>query len=154
MKKGTDLTIVSLSYMTVEALHAVEELNKHGISCDLLDLRTTSPLDWEKVFKSINKTGRLLALDSSSGSFSVASEVIAKVAMNCHKDLKSPPKRLALSDIPSPTSFGLSKKYYIGAKEIFELALEMLNKPQFDTTSKFLKDHPHDVPGNWFKGPF
>ena len=154
VKKGTDLTIVSLSYMTVEALHAVEELNKHGIFCDLLDLRTTSPLDWEKVFKSIQKTGRLLALDSSSGSFSVASEVIAKVSMSCYKDLKSPPKRLALRDTPSPTSFGLSKKYYIGANEIFELALEMLNKPPVDTTNKFLKDHPHDVPGDWFKGPF
>jgi pyruvate/2-oxoglutarate/acetoin dehydrogenase E1 component len=146
VREGDDLTIVSLSYMTIEAMHAIEELNNLGISCDLLDLRSTSPLDWSKVFQSVKKTGRLLALDSASGSFSISSEVVA--------NLKCAPKRLALDDIPSPTSFGLTKDYYIGAKEIFETALKILNKSSANTSNKFLKDHPHDVPGDWFKGPY
>jgi pyruvate/2-oxoglutarate/acetoin dehydrogenase E1 component len=154
VREGDDLTIVSLAYMTIEAMHAIEELNNLGISCDLLDLRSTSPLDWSKVFQSVKKTGRLLALDSASGSFSISSEVVAKVSMHCHEDLKCAPKRLALDDIPSPTSFGLTKDYYIGAKEIFETALKILNKSSANTSNKFLKDHPHDVPGDWFKGPY
>ena len=74
--------------------------------------------------------------------------------MHCYEDLKCAPMRLALDDIPSPTSFGLTKDYYIGAKEIFETALKILNKPSVNSSNKFLKDHLLDVPGDWFKGPY
>ena len=154
VKEGSDITITSLSYMTIEALHAIEELNKEGISCDLINLRSTSPIDWDKIYNSVKKTGRLLALDSSSGSFSVASEIIARVSMDCHNVLSCPPKRLALEDMPSPTSFGLTDKYYIGAKEIFHSVFEVLQQDIINTEDRFKKDHPHDVPGDWFKGPF
>ena len=154
VNEGVDITITSLSYMTIEAIHAIKELNKIGISCDLVVLRSTSPIDWDKIYKSVKKTGKLLALDSSSGSFSIASEIIARVAMNCHKSLSCSPHRLALEDMPSPTSFGLTDKYYIGAKEIFDTVLKMLGKKTLNTSKLFIKEHPHDVPGNWFKGPF
>jgi pyruvate/2-oxoglutarate/acetoin dehydrogenase E1 component len=154
LKEGSDITITSLSYMSVEAMHAIDELNKIGISCDLIDLRTTSPLDWEMIKKSVLKTGRILCIDSSSGSFSVASEIIAKISMELYSSLKCAPQRLALEDMPSPTSFGLTDKYYIGAKEIFNKVLKIFNKNSFDSSSQFVKKHPHDIPGNWFKGPF
>jgi pyruvate dehydrogenase E1 component beta subunit len=155
INEGVDITITSLSYMTIEAIHAIRELNKIGISCELIDLRSTSPIDWVKIYSSVRKTGKLLSLDSSSGSFSVASEIIARVAMNCHKSLTCAPKRLALEDMPSPTSFGLTDQYYIGAREIFEDVIRILGKKAPDDLSKiFKKNHPHDVPGNWFKGPF
>ena len=154
IETGSDITIVSLSYMTVEAIHAVEELKKIGVSCDLIDLRSTSPLDSDEVIKSVKKTGRLLAVDSSAKSFSVASEIVALVSMSCHEILKSPPSRLALEDSHSPTSFGLTDSYYIGAKEIASRVLEVLGNEQKIDSSVFEKEHPHDVPGNWFKGPF
>ena len=152
--EGVNITITSLSYMTIEAIHAIMELKKIGISCDLIDLRSTSPIDWTMIYKSVNKTGNLLALDSSSGSFSVASEVIAKVTMNCFDSLKSSPKMLALEDMPSPTSFGLTDKYYVGAKEIYDNVIFILGMKKVDSSEKFIKNHPHDVPGNWFEGPF
>jgi pyruvate dehydrogenase E1 component beta subunit len=154
VKKGKNLTIVTLSYMTVEALHAIEELEKLGVSCDLIDLRSSSPLDWKLIKKSLLKTGRLLAVDSSSESFSVASELIAKASIECHTQMKSPPVRLAMKDVPSPTSFGLTDKYYIGSKEIFDTVLSLLKKPKINSKKLFTKSHPHDVPGDWFKGPF
>tara|TARA_B110000003_G_scaffold256930_1_gene274829 strand:+ start:15319 stop:16374 length:1056 start_codon:yes stop_codon:yes gene_type:complete len=154
VRKGKSLTIVSLSYMSVESLHAVEELEKVGITCDLLDLRSTAPLDWRRIKKSLLKTGRLLVVDSASESFSVASEVIAKASIECHKNMKSAPVRLALKDAPAPTSFGLTKKYYISSNEIFDAALAILNKPKINSQKLFKNDYPHDVPGDWFKGPF
>lgn len=154
VKKGDDVTIVSLSYMSVEALHAVEELRKLGINCDLIDLRSTSPLDWRTIKKSLLKTGRLLVVDSASESFSVASEVIAKSSIECHKNMKSAPIRLAIKDAPAPTSFGLTKKYYISSSEIFDAVLVILNKPKINSQKLFKKAYPHDVPGDWFKGPF
>ena len=79
--EGSDITIVSLSYMTIEALHAVNKLESRGLSCELIDLRSSSPIDWETIKNSVSKTGRLLAIDSSSKSFSVASEIIAMISI-------------------------------------------------------------------------
>ena len=67
--------------------------------------------------------------------------------------LKSPPKRLALDDLSSPTSFGLTDKYYPGALEITKTVLKMFGK-KIKSLNNFKKIHPHDVPGDWFKGPF
>ena len=154
LSEGNDLTIVSCSYMTVEALHAVEKLKSEKISCDLIDLRSVNPIDWEMIFSSVNKTGRLLVLDTAAQTCSVASEIIAKTTMNCFSKLKQAPKRIALPDVPTPTSFELTKKYYKRAEDIVGVAGNMLNK-QIDVSSiienrKFY----HDVPGDWFKGPF
>ena len=154
VNRGKDITIVALSYMSVEALHAVQELKKLGIGCDLIDLRSTSPLDWKTIKRSLLRTGRLLAVDSSSESFSVASEIIAKASIECHNELKSAPLRLAIKDAPAPTSFGLTKNYYIGSKEIFNSVLTVFNKPKVNSRKIFVQNHPHDVPGDWFKGPF
>ena len=153
ISKGSDITLVSHSYMTIEALHAVKELKKIGITCDLIDLRSTSPLDIKPILKSVAKTGRLIAIDSASRSFSVASEIISAVVTNSFKNLKTQPIRLALRDGPSPTSFGLSKNYYIGAKEIFKAAVSFFDI-KIEVSQLFSKQHLHDVPGDWFQGPF
>ena len=87
------LTIVSMSYMTIEALHAVEHMQSVGVACDLIDLRTVQPLDWQTVFDSVRRTGRLLALDTASAFGSIASEIVARVSMECFASLKQPPMR-------------------------------------------------------------
>ena len=154
LKKGSDITITSLSYLTIEALHAVEELEKIGIYCDLIDLRSTSPIDYNQIFESVKKTGRLLAIDSSAKSLSIASEVIASVSMNCHNNLKCAPSRLALEDMPSPASFGLTDTYYLSAHEVALKIMNMLESDKEISKSNFDRKHPHDVPGDWFEGPF
>ena len=154
IKQGEDLTIVSLSYMTIEALHAVDVLERQGIHCELVDLRTVSPIDWGTVFQSVKKTGRVLALDTATETLSIAGEVVAKVSMELFDALKSPPRRLALPDFPTPTSLALTEKYYRRAEDIVNIVGEMLGnnlniKEILDSRKSF-----HDVPGDWFKGPF
>ena len=56
VSEGKDVTVVSMSYMTVETIEAVKELEKVGISCDHIDLRSVSPLDWDTIFESVKKT--------------------------------------------------------------------------------------------------
>ena len=154
INEGSDLTIVSMSYMTIEAMHAVDELKKIGVNCDLIDLRTISPLDFDIIRKSIKKTGKLIAVDSSNKSFSVSSEIIADASIRIQEHFRSPPRRLALEDAPAPTSFGLTEFYYNGALEIYNEALSLLDMKEKNSKSKFKKDKLHDVPGDWFKGPF
>ena len=154
LSKGDDLTIVSSSYMTVEALHAIEKLKSENISCDLIDLRSVNPIDWQTIFSSINKTGRLLVLDTATQTCSIAGEIIARVTMECFDKLKDAPQRIALPDVPTPTSFELTKNFYKRAEDIVVSAGKMLNK-NIDVSSIIgNRKFPHDIPGNWFKGPF
>jgi len=154
IKKGTDISIVSFSYMTIEALHAIKILEKEGISCDLIDLRSLSPIDWEAIFNSVRKTGRLLTLDTGSASGSVSAEIIARVCMECFDAIKQPPQRIALPDFPTPTSFYLTKYFYHGAEDIVHKVMKMLDRDINKETLKIHGKFPHDVPGDWFKGPF
>ena len=150
--EGNDLTIVSMSYMTVEALHAHKELVKMGLSVEIIDLKTLSPLDWGTLFASIQKTKRLLVLDTAHEFGSIASDIVAKVSCELFTVLKSAPQIVALENISSPTSYYLTKEYYQGAKEIVRTVLSMLEvEPQSPIQQR--SGH-HDVPGEWFKGPF
>lgn len=154
MREGRDITIVSMSYMTIEALHAADYLEKQGVSCEVIDLRTIKPLDWEAVFASVIKTGRLIALDSGFTTGSVAGEIVARVAIDQFSALNAPPARLAMPDIPEPTSIALTKGFYVRAADIAIKALSMMGKG-FDSVHAELPEQvPHDVPGDWFKGPF
>jgi acetoin:2,6-dichlorophenolindophenol oxidoreductase subunit beta len=154
LREGNDLTVVSMSYMTVEAVHALDALAGKGIHCDHIDLRTISPMDWPAIFESVRKTGRLLALDTGVQTCSVSGEIVARVAMECHGELKQAPARIALPDYPTPTSFALTKVYYQRAEEIVETAGRMLGRELSGPELISRGDIPHDVPGNWFKGPF
>ncbi|MDZ4726945.1 MAG: transketolase C-terminal domain-containing protein [Leptospira sp.] len=154
LKTGSDITIVSMSYMTIEALHAIEYLELNNISCDLIDLRTVRPIDWELIFNSVGKTGRLLVLDTASEFCSVSSEIVATVVSKLFGKLKQAPMRIAQPDKASPTSFELTKHYYRRAEDIFKTVGEMLGV-DLDTSDIInSRKFPHDVPGDWFKGPF
>jgi len=153
-RAGSDVTLVAASYLTVEALHAADYLAQRGVSCEIIDLRTIKPLDWETVFASVTKTGRLLALDSGFTTGSVAGEIVARVAMERFAALKCPPARLAMPDVPEPTSPGLTRGFYVRAGNIAARVLTMLGLPANDVAEALAEPTPHDVPGDWFKGPF
>lgn len=154
VRSGDHITIVTMSYMTVEALHAADYLETHNVSCEIIDLRTIKPLDWKSVFDSVTRTGRLLALDSGFTTGSVAGEVVARVAMEKFSELKFPPARLAMPDVPEPTSHALTKGFYVRAADIATKVLEMMGKDASAVKADLPEPMPHDVPGEWFKGPF
>jgi len=154
-REGSDITLVGYSYMTMEALHAAKWLSGHGIECEVIDLRTISPLDFPSVQGSLKKTGRLLALDTGNPCCSVASEIVAQASMQCHHDLSVAPSRLTLPDAPSPTSVALTENYYPDASGIARKVAAMLGRNDIQTGRiPELERQPHDVPGDWFKGPF
>jgi pyruvate/2-oxoglutarate/acetoin dehydrogenase E1 component len=154
MRSGSDVTIVSMSYMTVEAMHAAEHLRKEGIECEVVDLRTIRPLDWPSVLDSVTRTGRLLALDPGFTTGSVAGEIVARASMELFGALKAAPSRLAMPDIPEPTSHAMTRGFYVRAGNIVNAVLAMMGRPLVDLTADLLEPVPHDVPGQWFKGPF
>ena len=153
VRKGIDISLVGMSYMIVEAMRAADYIAQFNIHCEIVDLRTIRPLDWETVFTSVRKTKRLLALDTSQPMCSVASEIVASVCTHLFLDLKIAPQLLANPDNPEPTSFGLTKHYHPTAKDIVMRVAEMLGI-EVATTMEMQSACPHDVPGDWFKGPF
>jgi acetoin:2,6-dichlorophenolindophenol oxidoreductase subunit beta len=154
LHEGTDLTIVSLSYMTVEALHALPILAKGGVSADLIDLRSIRPIDWETILNSVRKTGRLLVLDTANPTCSVASEIVATAASECFDRLRAAPRRVTLPDHPSPSSPALAERYYPRAEDIVTTVATMLDRELDPSEIISSRMSPHDVPGDWFKGPF
>ncbi len=154
LTEGSDVTIISMSYSTVEALRATSFLAAKGIKCDLIDLRSIQPLDWSTIFNSIRKTKRALILDTGFNFAGVGSEIASRIYTEFFSQLLCPIEKIAAPDCPVPTSFGLSDQFYMSAKDIAERVIKMTGKNiNLDalTPDPSLK---HDVPGEWFKGPF
>ncbi len=154
-RNGKDITIISMSYLTLEALKAAKYLSdKYKVNVEVIDLRTIKPIDWQTIFKSIRKTKRLMVLDTGFINNSMASEIIARVSIYNFKLLKSPPIRLAMPDIPEPTSISLTKDLYIRANVIAKNVLKSLKINHKDISKDFDSEYPSDVPDSDFTGPF
>lgn len=154
IREGSDITVVSMSYMTIEAIHAVDYLSSKGISCDLIDLRTIKPIDWDSIFDSVKKTGRLLVLDSGHITGSVSAEIVATAVNSCWGEFKVPPQRLASPDYPEATSPSLTVNYHVRAENIVSKIAEIFGRTIDLQTLVTARGKMHDVPGDWFKGPF
>lgn len=155
VNQGTDITIVSMSFLTIEAKRAIDALAQQGIKAELIDLRSIKPIDWPTIERSVAKTGKLLVIDSGAETGSVSGEIIAHISEKQFSDLVIAPSRLAMPDIPEPTSYGLTKNFYFGSKEIADkVHLMVTNSPSLDLYQDLIRKGHHDVPGEYFKGPF
>jgi Pyruvate/2-oxoglutarate dehydrogenase complex, dehydrogenase (E1) component, eukaryotic type, beta subunit len=154
LRSGDDVTIVAMSLMTVEALHAVDHLAGQGIACDLIDLRTVRPIDWPAIEASVRRTGRLLALDTGYLTGGIAGEIVARMATECWPAFRAAPVRLAMPDAPEATSPSLTEHYHVRAEHIARAVGALVGRPIECTALTATRKHPHDVPGDWFKGPF
>lgn len=125
-RPGKDITIVAISYMVVEALGAAQELEKQGIDAEVIDPRTLKPLDEAIILESVGKTGRLVVADTGWKTGGVGAEITALVAEKGLASLKSPVRRVAALDIPTPASDVLEKKFYAGKSAIIASCLEVL----------------------------
>lgn len=105
-RKGEDVTIVSFGKIIKEAYAAAEELEKEGISCEIIDLRTIRPLDFDTIIKSVQKTNRLVVVEESWPFASVSSEIAYYVQRYAFDHLDAPVMRVTQADTPfafSPT---------------------------------------------------
>ncbi|MFC1900654.1 alpha-ketoacid dehydrogenase subunit beta [Chloroflexota bacterium] len=117
-KKGDDVTVVALSKMVHEALEAAEELEKEGISLEVIDPRTMVPMDSDTIRNSVARTGRLVVVDEACQTCGAAAEILSLVTEDneTFSKLKAPPKRVCGLDIPVPFSPPM-EKYAVPDKE-------------------------------------
>jgi pyruvate dehydrogenase E1 component beta subunit len=111
-RTGRDVTLVAVGVMVPFALRVAAQLDAQGVDSEVIDLRTVSPLDFETVCASVEKTGRLVVLDPSWGSFGVAAEIVATVAERQGRRLLADPIRIAFPDSHTPMSSALEDAYY------------------------------------------
>lgn len=145
-REGSDITIVATSWMAYESLHAADELARHGVKAEVIDLRTIRPLDEETILQSLKKTGRLIVADTSWEMCGVASEIAALAAEKGWQYLKSRVYRIALPNCPAPVSAKLEEVFYPKASTIARAALVSLGRDPERVGDLTREDN--------FKGPY
>jgi pyruvate dehydrogenase E1 component beta subunit len=110
LKEGTDVTLVSWAPAMHETLQVARELEAEGISCEVIDVATISPLDIDTILESVEKTGRLVIVHEAPRNCGVGAEIAALVAERGIYDLKAPVQRVTGYDVTMPL-FKLEKKY-------------------------------------------
>src|ERR1700712_444549 len=99
-KQGRDVTIVSYNKMMKVALGAAAELEKEGISAEVIDLRTIRPLDWMTILESVKKTNRLVIVDEQWPFASISSEISYRIQKEGFDSLDAPIRRITAADAP------------------------------------------------------
>jgi pyruvate dehydrogenase E1 component beta subunit len=125
---GTDVTIVSVLQMVYEAEAAAAELAKHGVSAEVIDLRSIRPWDKEAVCASVRKTGHLIVADTGWTDFGISAEIAATVTEREFAFLKSPPARIGLPPCPTPMAEPLETAFYPSSRAIVAAAFRALGK--------------------------
>ena len=108
-REGTDATIVARSLMVPVALKAAEELEKAGVSVEVVDPRTIRPLDIETIVNSVKKTNRVVVAEESHAFCGVGAEISAQITEHAFDYLDAPVKRISAADAPMPYAKNLEK---------------------------------------------
>ena len=108
-KPGKDITLVSYSRGVQTALKASSHLHKHGISAEVIDLRSLRPIDFQTITNSIKKTNRIVTLEEGWLSSGIGSEIVASITQNAFNYLDGPPYRITSLDVPLPYAKNLEE---------------------------------------------
>jgi acetoin:2,6-dichlorophenolindophenol oxidoreductase subunit beta len=118
VRDGKDATIVTYGMMVHRAMDAAGDLAKNGIECEVIDLRTLSPIDMDTVLDSVENTGRLICVDEAHPRCSIASDVSAKVVQEAFGSLKAGIQMVTAPHTPVPFSPALEDIYIPTAAQI------------------------------------
>lgn len=121
-REGGDVTIVAISRMVLHALEAAERLAQQGISAEVIDLRSLSPLDEATVLQSVRKTGRLVVVDEDNPRCSVAGDIATLAATQALEFLNAPVKLVTPPHTPVPFSPALEDIYVPSPERIVAAA--------------------------------
>ena len=119
IREGSDVTIATYGPMVHTSLQAAEVAASEGVSIEVIDLRSLSPIDFPTVIESVKKTGRLVTVSEAPNSFSIASEISARITEECFFHLQAPVLRVGGFDIPYPAA-KLEEIYLPDADRILE----------------------------------
>jgi len=117
-RAGSDVTILGVSWMAVEAIAAAERLDAEGIRAEVIDVRSIKPWDAEMAVASARKTGRVVIADGGWKTAGVAAEMAATVGAEAFDRLRAPVERVTLPDAPAPVSRAEERAYYPGSEDI------------------------------------
>jgi pyruvate dehydrogenase E1 component beta subunit len=128
-REGRDVSIIASSITVPRAMAAALALERdHGVSVEVVDLRTIVPLDRETVLRSVAKTGRAVIADECHSSYGVAAEIAATLAESGLASLKAPVCRVAVPDVPIPYSPPLEAELTVTAEKIAAGVLKTLGR--------------------------
>jgi pyruvate dehydrogenase E1 component beta subunit len=125
-REGADATVVATLYMVRKALNAAKELEKEGLSVEVVDPRTLTPLDKKTILNSVRKTGRIIIVSEDCKTAGVSAEIAAMVAEEALDYLDSPIKRVAEPDTPIPFSPPLEQYVIPDEKAIIKAVKEVV----------------------------
>jgi len=111
VRDGKDVTIVTFGRMVHLSHEAAVTLAKAGIQCEVIDLRTTSPLDEDTVLESVGKTGRVVVVDESNPRCSIATDISSLIAQKAFGHLKAPIEMVTAPHTPVPFADSLEDLY-------------------------------------------
>ena len=148
-REGASLTVVSMSWMTVEAMKAAEVLAKRGIELEVIDVRSVVPLDTQTIVESVRKTRHCLVADYDWVFCGVSAELAALISYQCFDRLQRPVERLGFTHVPCPTTRQLENGFYPSALHIIRAAERLLGLGASDVSGESFYSYEQR-----FKGPF
>ncbi len=125
-RPGEDVTIVATSSMVQVSLAAADLLEADGISAEVIDPRTTTPLDEETIVRSAEKTGRAIVVDEGHRRYGVTAEIASLIAERAFYHLDAPVRRLGAMDVPVPFSPPLEDVTVPTPETVAQTALELI----------------------------
>ena len=149
LREGCDLTIVSTSWMNVEAIKAAEILSRNGVEIEVIDPRTIAPFDDTLIVESVNKTGYCIVADNDWINCGFSAEVAAIVSEKCFETLKAPVRRIGFAHTPCPTVRCLENEFYPNAINIIRMVEKQLDIDPIDISGEEFYSHE-----SRFRGPF
>ena len=127
-REGTDATVVAVGHMVLTALEAAASLEQVGISVEVIDPRTISPLDRDALAQSVSKTGRLLVVDEGPALCGFSGEVFAVACEDSFDSLDVPPRRLCSLPVPNPFSPVLENEMIPTAEKVSDAIRQMVGR--------------------------
>jgi len=125
-RSGDDITLVTYSYMVLKCLEAADALEKEGISVEVVDLRTLTPLDKETILESVEKTGRAIVVHEAVKRGGIGGDIAAMIMEEAYDDLDGPVMRICGKNTTIPYNLELEKVCVPSVEDIIEGVLEMV----------------------------
>lgn len=148
-RAGDAVTIVSTSWMTVEAMKAAEVLAKRGVELEVVDVHTVAPLEEDPIVASVMKTKHCIVADYDWVFCGFSAELAALIGHRCFGVLQKPVERLGFAHVPCPTTRPLENLFYPSALTIIRTVERMLKLDEADLSGESFYTYERN-----FKGPF
>jgi pyruvate/2-oxoglutarate/acetoin dehydrogenase E1 component len=127
VRDGDDVTLVAVGRMVHMATEAADELAGSGVGCEVIDLRTTSPLDTETILESVERTGRLVVVDEASPRCGLATDIAGMVAQEAFGALRAPIQMVTPPHTPVPFTGALEDLYIPDAQKVTNAVKSVLD---------------------------